>query len=309
MSLAQTIQQLYQQYGDLSGISIECQKDLVAIGIKNKAATAEIFLQGAQLSRYCRHQESPILFLSDACDYKEGVSLRGGIPICWPWFGNLDKNPEAVTQQIPAEYVKNAPAHGFVRGQDWQLVAIETPSDSLTTIELEYKNKSSNSYWPFAAHLHYKVTVGETLSACLTVSNMDAHAFTYSSALHSYFCVSDIHRARIHGFEEAAYIDAADHWSAKQQQQSIRFTNEVDRVYGTAGTHVQLKDTQRTLAIDSKGSHSTVVWNPWIDKSQRLSQFNNDDYCRMVCIETANVMDDVITLGTGEKHALSITIR
>jgi glucose-6-phosphate 1-epimerase len=100
MNINDTIQTLYKGYGQLKGVTIECQKELVAIGIKNQAATAEVFIQGAQITRYQRIDEAPTLFLSKACGYQQGSALRGGIPICWPWFGNLEQNPNALKQQL-----------------------------------------------------------------------------------------------------------------------------------------------------------------------------------------------------------------
>jgi len=140
MNINDTIQSLYKDYGQLKGVTIECQKELVAIGIKNQAATAEVFLQGAQITRYQRIGEIPTLFLSQACEYQQGSALRGGIPICWPWFGDLAKNPEAVKQQVinedQAAIATKFPAHGFVRQRDWTVESIRTPADDLTIVEL-----------------------------------------------------------------------------------------------------------------------------------------------------------------------------
>ena len=149
-------------------------------------------MQGAQLSRYRRLKETPLIYLSNACDYKVGVSLRGGIPICWPWFGNLDKNPAAVQSQFDEEAIKNAPAHGFVRSIDWTVDAIETPTDTETLIKLSYHNTSDNPYWPFDTHLHYQLTMGESLSAQLTIENTDSRAMVFTDALHTYLSVSRV---------------------------------------------------------------------------------------------------------------------
>ena len=323
MNIANTIQALYKQYGQLKGVTIECQKELVAIGIKNQAATAEVFLQGAQVTHYQRMGELPALFLSKACRYQEGSALRGGIPICWPWFGDLAKNPESVKQQLLGadhEVAKTEfPAHGFVRQRQWRLESITTPTDELTILELSYHVKDE-PLWPFEALLTYRIAIGETLSASLHITNKSPQAFVFSGALHSYFAVSHIDNVSINGLDQCEYYDALDaddkgEWRVKIQQGDITFTEEVDRVYQSSDTPVVIIDNsrgsinkKRTLRLQSSGSKSVVVWNPWIEKSQALSQCKEDDYQRMVCIETANAVDDVVRLEPNSAHELQLTL-
>jgi glucose-6-phosphate 1-epimerase len=308
MDLVTTINTLYQQYGQLSGITIECQNELVAIGIKNKVAVAEVFLQGAQLTRYQRIGESPVLFLSDECSYRSGEALRGGIPICWPWFGDLQKNPEAVQQHVPADVAAHAPAHGFVRHRQWQVHSITTPSDELTVVELGITTNSDEAYWPYATSLVYRIEIGVNINVSLLISNHDEKPLTFSNALHSYFSVNNIDNVSIQGFNQEEYIDALDDWAIKQQEGDVTFTQEVDRIYTCGCTPAVITTDDRAIQVSSQGSHSSVIWNPWVKKSQSLSQYKEDDYKQMVCIETANVMDDCITLAPEKSHTLQLTI-
>lgn len=314
-NIASMMQRLYQQFGDIPGISIECQKELIAIGIKNKAATAEIFLQGAQISHYQQAHKQQLLFLSEACDFKKNSALRGGIPICWPWFGDLAKNHHDIQQQLP--HTAQPPAHGFVRNHDWEVKSITTPSDKLTIIELTLPALESpnnkHPFWPFATQLSYKIKVGNKLSAHLTVKNLSQKPFVFSAALHTYFAISDINILSISGFDQSTYTDALDNWQIKTQEGDIVFKQEVDRIYHTTCTKhdvktITLNDGDRKINICSQGSNSTVAWNPWIEKSQRLSQFKPDDYYRMVCIETANALEDRVTLKPGKTHCLGVTL-
>lgn len=316
MNINDTIQSLYKDYGQLKGVTIECQKELVAIGIKNQAATAEVFLQGAQITRYQRIGEIPTLFLSQACEYQQGSALRGGIPICWPWFGDLAKNPEAVKQQLmnedQAAITTELPAHGFVRQRDWTVESIRTPADDLTIVELSYHVKDE-PLWPFDTLLTCRISIGAALSVSLHIANNSSQAFVFSAALHSYFAVSHIDSVRISGFDQCEYYDALDvneknEWQLKTQQGDITFSGEVDRVYQSSSTPVVINDKNRATNISSLGSRSAVVWNPWVDKSQTLSQFKEDDYQRMVCVETANAVNDVVRLEAGEAHKLEVTI-
>lgn len=306
MSLADTINTLYQDYGQVKGVTIECQNELVAIGINNTAATAEVFLQGAQVTRFQQTNKAPLLFLSDACRYQNGAALRGGIPICWPWFGDLQKNPMALQQQLPADQREAAPAHGFIRHRLWDVKSITTPTDALTIIELTYNTNGDEPLWPYKTQLIYRVEVGERLSASLSIHNNGNEAFICSGALHTYCAVDHIEHVRLKGFDQATYIDAIDHWNSKSQQGDIGFSGEVDRIYQAACIAATINDGDRTINVSSIGSNSTVVWNPWIDKSQRLSQFKANDYQRMLCIETANVLDDAICIEAGEKHLLGV---
>lgn len=319
MNMAEKIQDLYQRYGELEGISIECQKELIAIGITNKAARAEIFLQGAQVTAYQRHGEAPILFLSKECQYQQGSPLRGGIPICWPWFGDLNKNPTELQQQFSAEFVDSSPAHGFVRDSDWELTNINIDDASLTVITLEYSIPKDNPFnWPFSADLVYEVKVGEQLTASLTIKNTDKQSFLFSGALHTYFNVDGIGSVSVKGLDKTRYIDALKNWETFHQQGDITFNSEYDRIYLLAKDKgknktpdsytVFLQDQSRKIKIENTGSHSLVVWNPWVEKAKRLSQFVDDDYNKMVCIETANAMDDIIYLESSAEHTLSVTV-
>jgi len=317
MNIADKIHDLYSRFGRLSGITIECHKDLVAIGVSNSAASAEIFLQGAQIARFQRKSESPILFLSEQCVYKNGQALRGGVPICWPWFGALQKNNTLITSQYENLDTVPAMSHGFVRVMEWQLDNIEIVNHDVTVLEFSLDlNVDSNDlespfykkYWPFVTSLRYRVEVGKSLTASFVVSNQGAETFSYTSALHSYFAVDHIKNAIISGFSKTEYIDALDEWKQKHQFEDIAFNKEVDRIYKSAPHKIVLSDRNRFITLASQGSESTVVWNPWVDKSKQLSQFADDEYQSMACIEVANALDDCVTLAAGEEHRLMLTI-
>ena len=318
MNIAETIQDLYARFGRLQGITIECQKELVAIGVTNSAASAEVFLQGAQISRFKKKHQAPILFLSRQCDFKQGQSLRGGIPICWPWFGQLEKNNEIITSQYKNSNIEAMPAHGIVRAINWDLDSIEVLAHDLTVVEFslhlntnlvgEVKDSEYENLWPFLTQLRYRIEIGEKLTTTFTVTNQDSREFSYSAALHSYFSVDHINNVIISGFANTVYIDALDAWKEKQQVDDIAFNKEVDRIYKSSPDELILSDRNRIIAIESTGSKSTVIWNPWIEKSQQLSQFADDDYQSMVCIETANALDDIVSLKPDDAHSLTLTI-
>ena len=163
MNLADQIQALYAQYGEIPGVSIEIHKELIAIAIQNTHAKATIFLQGAQIAQYQRHNEAATLWLSPECDYKEGHPLRGGIPICWPWFGDFNKNPAPLQQQY--DNSQSLPAHGFARNKQWSLDSLTPLQDGSTQLVFSLQlSPEAETYWHFNCALRYTVTIGKTLT-------------------------------------------------------------------------------------------------------------------------------------------------
>jgi glucose-6-phosphate 1-epimerase len=307
-SIGQQMQQLYSQFGELPGISIELHKQLLAIRVDNQQASATVFLQGAQLSHYQRHGEAPLLWCSEQCDYQQGTSLRGGIPICWPWFGDSQRNPASV-QQLIIDQETALPAHGLVRNRDWQLLSIDTADQNTTLICLQLSiNPDDEPRWPYACTLQLQISVGTKLTVQLRVTNNSPQPITYSCALHSYFAVSHIDQVSVEGIDQQHYSDCLDNWQSHQQQGKLKIDREIDRIYRTEGKPIGIIDQQRTIILSTEGSRSSVIWNPWVEKSARLSHFGEQDYQQMLCVETANALDDVIQLAPEQQHQLQLTI-
>ncbi|ROR98714.1 glucose-6-phosphate 1-epimerase [Sinobacterium caligoides] len=303
------IEQLKQRFNQQTSVNFREQGQLVAIDVENASACASLFLQGAQISHYQPQQQTPVLWCSEHCDYSLGRSLRGGIPICWPWFGGLHANPKTITEQYSTRQLDDASAHGFVREQAWQLVSVEEGEDSTTLLLQLDIPRHSQPFWPFQTRLEYRVTIGQHLDIAFTVHNRCADKFHYSSALHSYFDISHIDNVQLQGLDGCHYRDALDHWSTQQQRGKLAFDGEVDRIYQRQPPRLTLHDTANSdLYIDSDNSHSTVVWNPWIEKAKRLSHFDDHAYQQMVCVETANAGLDFISLAPGESHTLDLRL-
>ena len=309
MDLAQQLQQLYSQFGHLEGISIELHKELIAIAVDNNEAQALVFLQGAQVAEYQAKGQAKSLWLSDANDYRAGQPLRGGIPICWPWFGDINDNPCNIYQQIEPAIRAKSPSHGFARNLNWQLSSITASDHSQTQLvfTLDIDNHPS---WPFNSSLSLTVTIGRELSLVLTVENTGSTAFCYSSALHSYFAISDIANTHLTGLDQCHYLDKTQGYKCLQQSGKLSFNQEVDRIYLSPEiVETCICDKQQETLISTSGSASTVVWNPWQQKSKVLSNFAPNDYQSMLCVETANAADDHKCLNAGEKSQLQLTIK
>lgn len=309
MNLAEKIQALYAKYGSLKGVTIELHKQLIAISVKNEAASATIFLQGAQVAEYKRVGERPLLWLSEACDFKAGKSLRGGIPICWPWFGDITRNPAGLTQQLDEKVLAQLPAHGLVREQDWALDSVERVDSETTQVVLSLA-VSSSEQWPFPALLQLTVTVGVELDVKLTVENTGSEAFNFTTAFHSYLNLSAVSACEVVGLEGCNYFDTLDDWQVRKSNLPITIDREIDRVYTNVGSPTVLNDSKfnRSISVMPLNAPDLVVWNPWIDKAKRLSHFNDDAYTQMVCLETASVLDNVIELTPGMRVDLGVKL-
>ncbi|MEX5349912.1 D-hexose-6-phosphate mutarotase [Pseudomonas juntendi] len=273
------------------------------------SAHAELLIaqQGAQVLSYQRLGEPPLLWLSDQAIFRQGKSVRAGVPVCWPWFGNLQRNPQAVQAMYQGE---QAPAHGLARTRDWQLLGIEEADEGLR-IEFSLPEAQGDlPGWPHDVELKLLIEMGTQLKMTLRSQNMGNGSVTLSQALHSYFAVSDVRQARVEGVESLGYIETLADWALRQQHGALDFAGETDRIYLQVPAVLKIVDPHwnRRITLHSAGSRSAVIWNPWADRAKALPDMANDGWQRMLCIETANVWDDVVTLAPGASHVLSVTI-
>lgn len=277
--------------------------ELEGIDVNHPQFKAYVLLQGAQLLEYSLNDESWI-WLSEDAEYTIGTSVRGGIPVCWPWFGNANKNPS----EIQAFIGDNPPAHGFARSQNWILKRVDESND--TVILVLSLDVTPSPLWNGAATLELKITLStQGLELSLTTIVGD-QPIAISQALHTYFPTDNIHQTRISGYDGLIYTDALDNWESKCQDGDIVFTGETDRIYQSIeqGPVVQYLHTPSLqLALESTTA-SAVIWNPWVEKSERLNQFANDAWQRMFCVETANVLDDFADLQPRECFTLTMKL-
>lgn len=269
---------------------------LPAVSIKNDLAAALISLQGGHVMEYVPHGEEPILWMSSQSYFEQGKPIRGGIPICWPWFGAHPDNPDM-------------PAHGFARLCLWSVAGGKELEDGSSEVLLRLDKCEVPEKFPAMAFaLQLRVTVGRQLSVALEIANTSGMTFYFSGALHTYFNISDIANISVEGLDGSRYVSALEPEGV--QQGAITFSREFDRVYLGTDATCYIVDTgfKRKIKIAKKGSLSTVVWNPWIEKSQRMPDFGDEEYHRMVCIETANAKEDQRHILPGESHILETII-
>jgi glucose-6-phosphate 1-epimerase len=266
--------------------------------VANRHATATVALQGAHVIAFQPRQEAPVLWVSADSYYKPGKAIRGGMPVCWPWFADHPTD-------------RDKPAHGLVRATPWIVLATEAAEDAATRIQFGIADdERTRALWPHRFDVQLVVTVGTALGVELVVHNPGDQTFLSSGALHSYFTISDIGQAAIHGLDGSTYIDKVDHGARKVQRGPVKIGAETDRVYldTTAECVIEDPGMRRRIRVAKTGSRSTVVWNPWVAKAASLADFGDDEYPGMVCVETANAGDDVVPVAPSGTHRLQATI-
>lgn len=269
--------------------------ELARLQITTAWSSAEVYLHGAQVTHFEKKKEPPVLFMSQLSRFDEGSAIRGGIPIVFPWFG-------------PRE---GQPAHGFARLQLWDLREVtQTPSGAVTLRLSLPESPSAALIQKFSAD--YSITIGKTLAAELTVTNpSDSQDFTFEACLHSYFVVGDINAVSITGLKGVDYLDHTENFARKTERaEHIKISQETDRIYLDTTGPVEIHDSnlKRRILIEKSGSHSTVVWNPWVDKAEQMPDFGGDEYQKMVCVESGNVAENRVTLPAGKSSTLKVEI-
>lgn len=237
-----------------------------------------------------------LLWLSPVARIKAGKGIRGGIPVCWPWFG--DHATDA-----------SKPAHGFVRQREWGVISAEAAKD-LTSLTLgTATTEADGGHWPYRAEVRLTVGLSDGLSLVLETHNIGDAPLPLTQALHTYFRVSDIGEVNVSGLEGCAYLDKLEGFARKEQAGDIRIDQEVDRIYVGDTGRIEFVDAgaRRVMGIESMGSRSAVVWNPWTEKTGRLGDMGSPDAFRqMLCIETANAGDDQVTVAPGGRYVMGV---
>ena len=284
----------YEIDGELQFIEIE--HGFVYAEINNTRAHATVSTYSGQLLSYRpKDRQEDLLFVSDKAYYETGKAIKGGIPVCWPWFGPDPEN-------------RGRPAHGFVRNRQWQVSGSESLADGSTKIILSITdNEATHALWPHPFRLDIEITVGDTLRVELVTHNTGNDSITISQALHSYFRVGDITSVSVLGLDGINYIDKANDSARKTQAGPLTISSEVDRIYTDTSGDLTIDDAslERKIAITSSGCSTAVVWNPWVEIAASMADLDDDDYLQMLCVETANAGPETVTITAGDCYRLT----
>ncbi len=291
-----TIEQLNRDFAIQDQLKfIEGEGGFTYAEIDNGKARALISLYAGQvLSFQPTNEAENLLFLSEQAYYQPGKAIKGGIPICWPWFG-------------PDPQGQGRPGHGFVRNRPWNLAkATQTPEGDTKLVLNLVDDEETREIWPQAFDLSLEVTVGNELTLALITRNTGELAVSITQALHTYFKVGNINKVKVLGLEGLRYLDKVDKGEEKIQAGEVTIAEEVDRIYTGVQGDLTIVDEalQRRILIRSISSSTAVVWNPWSKISEQMADLGDDDYKQLICVETANAADEVIEIPSGGESRL-----
>ena len=294
-----TIAELAKRFAIPGAVSFQAGPGgLTQIAVSGAGATATVLLHGAHVTSYRPAGQKPVLWLSRQSWFADGKPVRGGVPVCFPWFGASGPTSES-------------PLHGVVRLMEWRVESACREPDGSTSVTLALaSNDQTRALWLGEFLIRHTVTVGPRLTMTLAAHNPSGRPITVTEALHSYFAVSDVRNVTVLGLDDAEYIDKVAAAGRSRHRGPITFTGETDRVFLHTATPCVLEDPGwgRRIVVAKSGSASTVVWNPWLDKARLMPDYGDDEWPRMVCIETANAADNAVTIAPGATHAMQARI-
>jgi glucose-6-phosphate 1-epimerase len=290
-----TLDELNQRFAIGNHVQFkEIAEGMIVAEVANHHALANIALQGAHIATFQPRGEEPVIWLSPYAKFAPGKSIRGGVPICWPWFG-------------PHKSDSKLPGHGFARTVPWELLETRALADGSTFLRFRLvESDATRAQWPHASTVQLDVTVGKALRVELVTTNTGTKPFELSEALHTYFQISDVAKTIIRGLDNCAYLDKVQDFAHRTQKDGIVIESEVDRVYinTAADCVIEDKGMKRAIRIAKQGSMTTVVWSPWTEKADKMGDFGENGHRGMVCVESGNAMENVVTLAPGATHKL-----
>ena len=274
---------------------VDIEHGFTYIEINNAKAHATISTYSGQVLSYRpKTQKDDLLFVSDKAYYESGKAIKGGIPVCWPWFG---ADPDDLGR----------PAHGFVRNRQWEVSGSESLADGSTKVILELADsEETRKIWPHPFKLNIEITVGDSLGVALVTHNNGDKNVTISQALHTYFYVGDIGKVSVLGLDGVEYLDKVDDFDEKTQSGPVTINGEVDRIYKGVSGELVIEDESlgRKIRIASTGCSTAVVWNPWSEIAASMGDLDDDDYRKMICVETANAGPETVEVAAGNSYRL-----
>lgn len=266
---------------------------LPKVRITAPRGAGEMYLHGAHVTSWRPPGEDEVLFLSAKSQWEDGRAIRGGVPICFPWFRGKADDP-------------HAPAHGFVRTKAWQIQSITQIADAVTVSMFTESTEDTKKWWPAEFRLVHRATFGSELSLELELTNTGKTSLRYEEALHAYFRVGNVEVTRTEAPDAFHYFDKTDVHTKKTQLGQIMITSETDRVYLNTRDPIELEDPvlKRRIRVTKENSLTTVIWNPWEQKAASMSDLGKDEWTQMLCIEPSNVLGFAVELAPGQQHTM-----
>jgi glucose-6-phosphate 1-epimerase len=299
MGVNAEIAEMNDQHGVYGAARIEAGNGgLPKISIETKLCKAEVYLYGAQVTSWKPAGCDEVIFVSAKSQWEKGKPIRGGIPVCFPWFRAKPDDPQA-------------PMHGFVRTKEWKVESTRHAADDSFSLLLSTESdEESRRWWPHEFRLEYRIDMGKKLELELKMENSGSSELRFQEALHTYFKVGDVEKCRVVGLDGVHYLDNRDDNKEKVQQGDLVLTKITDNAYLDATGAVDIMDvsTGRRLVTEKSGSVSTIVWNPWSDGAAKLADLGNEEWRGMLCVEGGNVLGQAVRLAGGATHRMRVSL-
>jgi len=284
---------------EIPGIAriVDGRGGLPCVQVSSPRASGEIYLHGAHVTSWKPVGNEEVLYLSSKSKWQDGAAIRGGVPVCFPWFSARADDPRS-------------PAHGLVRTKSWQLEGITHADHDVTVALSTSADDATRKTWFGDYHLLFCATFGEQLRLEIIATNRGTSSFRFEEALHSYFRVANIAGAKLRGLNGAGFIDQTDAKREKHQHGDVLISAETDRVYLKTFSTVEIEDpaARRRVLVAKEESRDTVLWNPWSEKAKKMSDVGADEWRQFVCVETCNVGDHAVNLAPAQAHTMSALI-
>jgi glucose-6-phosphate 1-epimerase len=292
-----TFTQLNDRFGADGAVHFESANGgLTRAALRTNGAEAHVYLHGAHVTHYRPANQRDVLFLSRLSHFEPGKPIRGGVPICFPWFSNAHE-----------------PFHGFARLEEWSVESARRQEDGTVELVLGMTTSPQKSvHWPHDAQVCFIVRLGTALEMTLKVTNASDGPITFEEALHTYLAVGDVRQARLQGLAGAAFLDKTRGGASDVQgNDPLAFREYIDRVYPDTQSTCIIDDPawNRRIEVAKSNSNATVVWNPWIERAQQMEDFGDEQWPDMLCVETANVGKAAVTVAAGQSHAMQARVQ
>ncbi len=283
----------------IPGVAKVCEGNgsMPRVQITSSLGEGEMYLHGAQVTSWKPTGAEEVLFLSTKSRWEDGQAIRGGIPICFPWFRGKANDPQA-------------PAHGFVRSKTWQLESIAENGSGVTVTMFTESDERTQRWWPGEFRLVHRVTFGSELSLELGCINTGTTPLRFEEALHTYNRVSDVHDVRVQGLDAVPFLDNTDSNREKTQRGDVATVSQTDSAYLNTRSVVDLLDPKmhRRIRLKKANSLTTVVWNPWREGAQGMRDLGDGEWTRFLCVEASNILVCAVNLEPGQEHKMTATL-
>jgi len=298
MKMISVVEELDRSFG-IPGVARVCEGNdgLLRVQITGSQVEGEIYLHGAQVTSWKPAGSDEVLFVSTKSRWQEGQAIRGGIPICFPWFRAKADDPKA-------------PAHGFVRTKSWQLESIVEDDSGVAVSMSTESDEQTRRWWPAGFRLVYRVVFGPELTMELTCTNTGNTGLRFEEALHTYNQVSDVANVRLQGLDAVEFLDNTDSNKAKIHNGEVTISSATDSAFIGTQSDVDLIDPQlsRHIRLKKANSATTVVWNPWREGAARLGDLGDGEWAQFLCVEASNILAASVSLAPEEEHKMTAVL-